>query len=333
MLDSEIKFYKAATVDDTSSNGGVMSAVLYVSGSPADVFPHVLKAERDLGSVKHRKVFIKAANDDDETLISPQFWFDSPTVADDWAMFFAATEIDTEADIVGSERKYGVAALSTDAIIGLNTLIVTVENANQTGIFIDGDPIRVSDMTDPLDGGTGNEEFHVINGVPSVSGLEVTITTTSVLAYGYLVSGNARVMSIYETDDIQCSSSDWVETSTLGTFDEGSYPPVCDNISTIAETWTITFLDSTNFTVEGSTVGFLASGLISADYSEDNPDFTKPYFTLLSAGWGGTWATDDTIVFQTHIAATQIWERRDVPAGAASLSGNSIKLIVAGESV
>lgn len=332
MLDSEINFYKALTVDDTSSNGGLMSATEYVSGALADVFDHVLKAERDAGSEKHRKVIIKADNDDDETFLAPQIWLDKPTPADDYAMFFAATETDTEGDIGGSERKYGCASLSTNATLGGTTLIVTVEHADQTGMYVDGDVIRVTDMTDPLDSGTGNEEFHVISGTPSVSTLEITITTTDVLTYGYLVADSARVMSVMEPGSVLCSVDNWVETGS-GTYDETTYPVQCDNIGTISQTWTIKFTDATNFTVEGNTVGFLATGDINTDYSEDNTDFTKPYFKLLEAGFGSTWATDDTIVFQTHPAATEIWERRNVPAGSSSLSGNSIVLVVAGESV
>ena len=334
MLDSEINFYKALTVDDTSSNGGLMSAVEYTSGALADVFPHVLKAERDAGSEKHRKVIIKIDNDNDESFLAPQLWFDKPTPADDYAMFFAASETDTEGDIGGSERKYGCADLSSDATLGGTTLVVTVEHADQTGMFVAGDVIRVTDMTDPLDGGTGNEEFHVISGTPSVSTLEITITTTDVLAYGYLVSGSTRVMSVYKPTDVACSVDNWDDSDTsAGTYDESTYAVVTDNIGTISQTWTLTFTDATNFTVEGNTVGFLASGVIGSDYSEDNTDFTKPYFTLLTAGWGGTWAQDDTLVFQTHPAAIEIWERRNVPAGSSSLSGNSLILVVAGESV
>ncbi len=330
IVDSELKFYKSATVDDTTSNGGVMTSTLITSGVLQNVFPHALAAERVAGSTKYRKIFGKVANDDDLTLLSPQVWIDVVTAADDWVTMFAGTQTDTQNDI-GTPRLYGCASLKTDVSIGGGTLVVTVEDASITGIFVDGDTIRVTDMEDP-DSGTGNEEFHVISGTPSVSDDEVTITLTDTLSNAFLTADDTRVMSVYEPSDILCSVDNWVETGAF-TYDEVSYEVVCDNIGTIEQTWTLTFSDDTNFTVSGNTVGALASGVIGTDYDEDNPDFTKPYFTLLSAGWGGTAVNGNTLVFQTHPASVPIWEERVIPAGATALSTNKTVLVLAGESV
>ena len=329
ILSSELKFYKSAVVDSTTANGGRMSNNLITSGVVQNVFPNVLAAERVAGSTTYRKLFLKVANDADLPLINPQLWLDVVTAADDWVTLFAGTQTDTVASI-GTPRMYGCGTLKTSVSVGGSALVVTVEDASIAGMFVNGDTIRITDKATAA-AITGNEQIMTISGTPAVSGNDVTITTTETLAEAY-AGGAARVMSVYAPSDVECSSSNWVETTAIGTYDEDVYPVICDNIGSIEQTWTLTFVDATNFTVSGNTVGALASGTRGTDYSPNNPAFTKPYFTLESAGFGGTWTNGQTIVFQTHPAAIPVWEKRVVPAGAASLSGNSTTLVVAGES-
>jgi len=332
ILSTELIFYKSAVVTDTTLNGGVMSNNSITSGGLQNVFPNVLSAERVAGSTKYRKVFLKVANDDDLSLLDSKFWLDDVTAGGDWACFFAATQTDTQADITGSERKYGAGTLKTTVVAAATVITVTVENSTLTGIFVNGDMLRITDKLTPSSV-TGNEEFVTISGVPSVSGSDVTITLAAPgLINGYTAGTGTRVMSILEAGDIECSVSNWVETSTAGTFDETTYPVICDNIGTIEQTWTLTFLDASNFTVVGNTVGSLAAGIRSSDYAPNNSNFTKPYFTIELEGWDGTWVVGETIVFKTHPASYAVWEKRVVPAGCSSLSNNKVTLAVSGES-
>jgi len=331
ILKTELLFYKSKIVSADATNGGRMSANQIISGVVNNVWPHVLKAERDAGSTLYRKLFAKVANDLDETLLSATMWNDLPTDGDDWIVLFAATQRDTQADITGTERLYGCGTLNTDVAAGGSTIIVDVEDATLTGIFADTDTIRITDMADP-DAVTGNEELLTISGAPSVVGTTVTITVAETLANAYTVASGTRVMSIYPVGDIKCTTDNWVETSTAGTYDEGAYPPIIDNIGTVDETWTLTFTDATNYTVVGDTLGTIGSGTTAADFAPVNADFSKPYFTLEFAGFAGTWAAGETIVFQTHPAAAPIWLKRVVPAGAASLSGNKNTTVLSGES-
>jgi hypothetical protein len=332
ILTTELIFYKSAVVNDATTNGGVMSNNSITSGGVQNVFSNVLSSERVAGSTKYRKVFLKVANDDDLTLLESKLWLDDITAAEDYVCMFAATQTDTQADITGSERKYGCGTLKTTVTAGATVITVTVENSSLTGIFADTDEIRITDKATPTSV-TGNEDFCTISGTPSVSGSDVTITLAAPgLTYGYSAGTITRIMSLLPSGDISCSVSNWVETSSAGTFDETTYPVDCDNIGTIEQTWTLTFLDATNFTVVGNTVGTLAAGVRSSDYAPSNTSFTKPYFTIESDGWGGTWANGETIVFKTHPAAYAIWEKRVIPAGAASLSNNKVTLVVSGES-
>ena len=136
-----------------------------------------------------------------------------------------------------------------------------------------------------------------------------------------------------ETADITTSFDSWAESSVSGTYDETINPPTQDHIGTIEQDWTITFTDATNFACIGSVVGSVGSGSIGGgDFTPNNSDFSKPYFTLADAGWAGTWANGDTVSFSSHPAAIAIWERRTIPAGADSLSGNGAVFALSGES-
>ena len=333
ILDSELKFYKPGEVSDAATNGGRMTATEIVSGVLQNVFPHVFKAERTAGSTKYRKIFCKVANDDDETLYNPGYCLDGPTAGGDYCCFWPGTQRDTQTDITGSERKYGAANLKTNVLAGASELTVTVENAALTGIYVDGDSIRITDKATPA-ALTGNEEIQVISGTPVVSGTDVTITIAGTLTNGYLAATPTKVASIYEpVADLACTVDNWVETSSAGTYDESTYPIICDNIGTVEQTWTLTMQSANTFSITGDTLGVIATAQsIASDIAPSNADFTKPYFTIEAAGWGGTWDTAETIVFQTHPAAEPLWEKRVVPASCASLANNKIIAIQMGES-
>jgi hypothetical protein len=334
MIDTDLKVYLPKEVSDAGTNGGRMSAVQVISGVVNNVWPHVTKAERVSGSKKHRKVFCKAADDSDGTLISPQYWIDDVTPGDDWFVFFAGTLTNTQADITGSERKYGVASLKTDALAGSNTLVVEVEDeslANADIIFVTGDTIRPTTKVNP-DDISGNEEFHEIDSV-SVSGTEVTITIVGTLASDYTVAENARASSVYEPGDVACSfDAPVVTTAGDGDVDASTYAPTLDNIGTIEQIITLTFSDATNFVATSNVAGVtLTSGQKGTEWSPTNSEFSKPYITLHANFFTGTWASGDTCVIHVYPAAIALWETRTVPIAASPQSNNKITLVTAGE--
>ena len=330
ILASELKAYYPTTISDAVGNGGRISFNPITSGALQNVFPHVFRAERLASSTKHRKIFFRVANDADETLFAPGLRLHAPTVGADWVYFRVGTQRNTQGDLTGSERKYGAGTLKTTVTAGGSTLVVTVEDASLIGIFANGDKIRVTNKATPT--GSGNEEELTISGAPSVSGLDVTITTSTVLANGY-TAGLTYISSVYyPASDLAGSVDNWVETGA-GTYDESTYPVLTDNIGTAEQTWTLTFSDATNFTVVGDTLGSVGSGTVGSDFAPNNPAVTKPYFTLESAGWAGTWANGNTIVFQTHPPAIPIWQTRVVPAAAASMAGNGVTAVFEGETV
>lgn len=331
IVPAEIKFYKPETVDDTSSNGGRMSAIALTSGAKNNVWPDVSQSERTAGSTKFRKVFWKVENDADLGLVLPKIFEEQHSPGDDYVVFFAATQVDTQGGITGSERKYGGGQLDANVNSGVNVFDVATENAGEN-YFQDGDKIRISDKTDINDVGN-NEEEHVINGTPTYSVNVATITIVGTLANAY-VAVNTRVQSIYEPPaTIKGAFDAFVVTSASGLYDEVTPGNIIvDSIGGIEQVWTLTFTSPTAFDITGDTKGSVGSGNTSSDVTPNNPDFTKPYFSMLAAGFSGTYAALDTITFDSAPASVAIWEKRVVPAGAASLASNNVKFALTGES-
>lgn len=340
---SELKRKKSLVVTDTDSNGGRMdNNSNVVSGVTNNVWPSVFKTERQAGSTKYRKTFFKVENDADETLFYPQIWMDVPTPGEDWIIFFLGTQSDIQSAITGSEDCYGCAPLKTNVSAGVSSFTVTVEDSTlATGaadeIFRDGDTIRITNKDTPSSV-SGTEELHVIDGTPSVVGNDVSITIVGSLANDYNIDDftyGTRVMSVLEVPDV-VSSVDSVVSSTAGDgdYDDTTYPVLPDNIGTIDQEVTLTFTDSTNFTAASNVPGVsLLNGSISSDYAPQNPNASnKPYFTLDKDGWTGTWALGDTLTITTTPASIPIWEKRVIPAGASSLTGNRTVMVLSGES-
>lgn len=332
ILSSELKAFYSAVIGDGASNGGRISFNAITSGALQNVFPHVFRSERLAGSIKHRKVFFRNCNDADETLFAPSIRLHAPTPGGDCVYFRVGTQRNAQGELTGSERKYGVGTLKTSVSPGGQSLVVTVEHADLVSIFQNGDKIRVTNKPTP-DSTSGTEEELTITGVPTIVGLDVTLNTIEALANTY-TAGITYVASIYSPgQDLLCKVDNWVETSSAGTYDEGVYPVLGDNIGTAEQTWTLTFNDATTFTVVGDTLGPVGSGARGADFVPVNQANGKPYFTLRTAGWGGIWAAGNTIVFQTHPPAIPIWETRIVPAATASMAGNGITSVMEGETV
>lgn len=341
MLNTDLKVYLPQTVNDTSTNGGRMSTNLVVSGVVQNVWPHIPRAERTSGSKKYRKLFCKAADDSDGTLIAPQYWLDDVTPGDDWLTLFAGTLTDTLADITGWEtgadtkRKYGVARIKTNITAGTKTIVLQLESPTLgTGsdkIIFAGDTVRLTDKVDPT-AVSGNEEFLTVDSV-SVSGTEMTVVVVQNIANAYTTTALARLMSVYEPGDVFCSSAAPVVTSSAGTVNNGAYPPLLDNIATIEQIITLTFTDASSFTAVSNVAGVtLSSGNVSTQWSPNNSNFAKPYLTLEVGFFTGTYTAGDTVEITTHPAAVALWEKRVVPPGAVSQSNNKITLVTAGES-
>lgn len=329
---NEIIVRRAANVSATASNGGRMIAsnTALITGVKNNLWPDVNESERTNGSILYRKVFLHIANDDDLTLVQSRVFIETPTPGDDAVTLFAGTFTDTQANITGSERRYGCGYLNANVSTGANTLQVLTEGVSH-GIFAAGDKIRVSDKAS-VSAAIGNEQVVTIAAAGvSYAGNVATLTTVESLNYSFAAS-NTRVASMLNAGDVKGTVASFTKTSVSGTTDTAGNPIAVDSIAGIEQNWTITFTSATAFSCSGDTVGAVGSGNVSSSFQPTNSNFAKPYFVIPAAFWGGTFAAGNTVTFTTHPAAIPIWLRRDIPVGANSLTGNGVFFGVDGES-
>lgn len=331
ILQSELKLFKARTIVDGPTNGGNRSYDEVESGVAQSNFPHVFQSQLTAGDTIIRFNYAANHSANNESAFNMRVWLDNPTPGGDYVYFVPVSHGDTQGDLTGSETKYVCAALQTDVSSGGSSIIVTCEHADLTGSFVDTAEIRITDMEYP-DSGTGNQEYHVINGTPSVNGAQVTMSITGTLANSYTVAAGTRVSVIYKPGTVETSSDTYTKTTTSGTYDEATYPVVLTNVDTVEETWTVTFSDATTFTVAGSWIGSVGGGTTGSDFEPTNPDTGDPYFSLPSAGWGGTWANTETLSFKTYDSSVAVAQYEIVPAATSSLSGNRATIVMSCES-
>lgn len=325
IIPAELKWYKSLVVNDGSSNGGVMSANQSISGIKNNIFPDVTQEERDAGISRHRKLFGKVANDDDETLYNARLHMISITPGEDFCTFFVGTQVNTQNDITGAERQYAAGSLANDINAGATQLVVTVESSSMAVVFVDTDKIWIGD-------GIKSEYHENVTVVKVALDYTITLDTGDTILHDYLAATPTFVASVYEPPDVIGSADNWIETSVAGTYDEAGSPVEPDSIGAIEDSITVTFTDDINFTVTGVRAGSMGSGNISTDFAPINTDFSKPYFVLRAAGWGGTWANGETVTFDLHPAAVPAWFKQQVLPGTASYSGDNFRMRIGGES-
>ena len=338
MLSTDLKWFRALA-------NGRCSANVIPTNVAQNVLSHVTSAQRAAGLTTDVKTFAGITNTDNLPLLDPEDYADAPTNSlDDFIVSWLSGQRTTVAglatEILTADLK-GSAYLKNNIAVDDLTLTVTVKHADLLpggtyDIFKDGYPIKVCSHSSAT-ATDGAEEVKTISGTPTYVDLDVTITVTAAFVNAFTAStqpysqASVRVSSLLQPDDVQPSNTVPVKTSTAGTIDFTTYPLILDNAGTTEEDVTLNFTDATHFTAVGDTLGTLGSGTTGADFAPSNPDFTRPYFTLESGVWGGTWVAGDTVTFTTHPARIPKGQRRIVPAGSASLANNKCTQVLAGE--
>ena len=327
---SEIVWRRAAVMDTSSaSNGGRMTATVVPSNVKNNIWPDVPHAERVAGSTKHMKVFVHVANDSNLRLINPRLFVETQTPGDDAVVIFPGTHTDTQSGIAPL-RVYGAGRLASSSIAGATSIQVTTEGA-ALDYFKAGDTIRVSNKTS-VDAVAGTTEYATIAGAGvSYAGNVATLTLVAPLANAYSNS-NTKVASVYLPGDVYGTYENVSVTSGAGTFTPTDNKLLVGSTGGIYDDWVITFTSVTTFTCVGSVTGGVGSGNRGSDFSPVNSALGRPFFTISSTAWGGTFATGNTVSFRTLPAAVPLWYRRIIPASAGSLSGNLAIVGIDGES-
>lgn len=316
IVGSELVYYASAVVNDTSSNGGRISANEVVSGSSNSFWPNVPEGDLTAGVTQWRKGFVRVDNAANETASVLRVGLWRPTPGDDSIYLALGTQTNIQSGF-GTPDLYGVGQLNSNELTGSQEFDVLVEDGAVI-IFRDGDLIRISNETSLGSGGTA--EVHTINGTPTVVGDVVTITIDGTLANDYS-STNTYVSSLIEATDVAGTTGNKTVTSTSGNFIEANM--TVGNLGSIYQVLTFTFTSATTFTVVSDAGITLAGGTTDSTYAPTNVSKGASYFSIPPTCWDGTWATNDTLEITTIPPSVPILEKRVVPAGATAFGSQN----------
>ena len=331
----EVKLFRALTNNDLGANGGRESYNEIVSGVMNNLFPNVSQGERTAGVTRYRKMFMRNTDDEQFFLFNSRFWVDKISTADDYYRIAVGTPTDTQADI-GAYKFVGTGRITVARTAGQTQIFVNFGDDDLDGVLVPGDKLYITSKKTVDDTGH-DDEFAEIDSI-SWAGSVATIGLVDPLQFSYPVSFvdvityYTRVAVYLELGDLTSFADAHVVTSASGTFDSVNNPVEGDNESTVEDSITVTFTSPTAFTVAGTFLGALGGGVIGSDFAPTNPSTSRPYFTIPSAGWGGSWIAADTLEFDTHPASGAIWVKEEVPAGAGAFSNNVVEMAFYGES-
>jgi hypothetical protein len=139
-------YFKSLTVNDSTANGGVISANQIINNQRNNVLPDVLLYEIVAGKVRYRKVFAVP----EEPFISLNAFLKRPSLAMDKILIHAGSDDDTQAEADDYDLWKGSGILKEAIIAGLLTTFIVISENEGEG-FNGGDYIRISDDT--------NEDF------------------------------------------------------------------------------------------------------------------------------------------------------------------------------
>ncbi|NDY56641.1 hypothetical protein G3N56_07780 [Desulfovibrio sulfodismutans] len=322
IVKSEIILRKSAVVGDTDANGGRMSKTAVVDKSRSGMFPHFTISERTSGKGRYRKFFYHVANSESLPLLDAFLSVARPTPAGDRVTIFAATWDDTQADIPASPDHYGAASLTATTAAGASSLVVTLENSAQV-IFRQGEQIRIWDGEDVEDNQSG--EIFTADTV-SKDGASVTIGLSGTLSKEF--AAGSPVCSLLACGDVEALASVAAPETEYGEFDDTAV--TLDSIGTIAQVVTLTFSSATAFAATSDVLGSLGTGNIAASCAPINPDYARPYLTVPTSAWSGSWEAGDTVTITTTPAAVPFWAELICPAGASGDTNDAVTVRIEG---
>ncbi len=320
METTDLVLRKSVTVSDAGVNGGRISYTQVTSNVLNNLFPNVMESERTNGVTRYRKFFMKNKNASLETASNSRIWISEKSTGGDYFRLKLGTNTDEQDDSTAYTNWVGTGNLTSSFAVDTTSFDAIFDTNN--GVY-NSSRIRIIDSS-------GVEEFLVVkssNGVTWV-GNTATIHVTTPARNTYPSGQNTLVSGVVDIGNLVASTDSWAETSASGTYDEDTYPVVVNNVGTVEDSWTVTFLTSSTFSVSGSVTGALENGSIGSNYSPTNANTGTGdyYFRILAAGWGGTWAIGETVTFNTNHSAGSVWCKEVVPAATAAKTNSTFKM-------
>ena len=190
------------------------------------------------------------------------------------------------------------------------------------------DPLNLSGYTLPLKIRHSIENRRLCAGVQITGDIEINAALSRDFPMGTLISSAVRLGEANGSLDLQArvqslfdintwNANVWLDALGPGqsaapaTFNEVDYPLIVTNADAITERWALVFTNSATYSVVGETVGTIVTGQsIAADCAPINPRTGQPYFTIDKDGFGGGWATNNAVRFNTIGGLAPLWFSR-----------------------
>ena len=112
------------------------------------------------------------------------------------------------------------------------------------------------------------------------------------------------------------------------------YPIAISADGAINERWLLKFTSNTQFELYGESLGLIATGDILSDLAPINPATNQPYFRLPAAAFGGGWAAQNCIRFNTTGTPIPLWIVRAIqPTGKRSTHKDGWTVCLRGDTI
>ena len=112
------------------------------------------------------------------------------------------------------------------------------------------------------------------------------------------------------------------------------YPISISADGAINERWLLKFTSNTQFELSGESLGLIATGDILSDLAPTNPATNQPYFRLPAAAFGGGWAAQNCIRFNTTGTPIPLWIVRAIqPTGKRSTHKDGWTVCLRGDTI
>ena len=115
-----------------------------------------------------------------------------------------------------------------------------------------------------------------------------------------------------------------VGDASVASYNDLDYPILFDNLGSVKDRWKLRFTGNTGFECLSEQRGLVGVGSINSDFSPINPATGTPYFTIRSAGWGGSWVSGNIVRFNTDAAADSVWAIRTVTPSNQQIADDSV---------
>lgn len=160
-----------------------------------------------------------------------------------------------------------------------------------------------------------NGSIFLLNGLSNAYSAGAIVT--GVLPLGDL---QASVGSSFSQQTWTRTFSDSLIGNPIGAnYNVTAHPIAVNNEGAETERWALVFTNATDFRLIGETLGQIAAGDITTDFSPLNPITNQPYFTIAAAGWGTGWQAGNVLRFNTTGARAPFWAMRTTsPTPSAS---------------